>query len=305
MNEKIILQVDEEEAGDRLDAFIASRVESLSRQHVQSLIKESRVEVNGRRAKSSLRLKESDAVQIVLPEAAVLKVEAQEIPLNVVYEDSHLLVIDKTANMVVHPAPGHRNGTLVNALLHHVTDLSGINGTLRPGIVHRLDKDTSGLLVVAKSDAAHRGLAEQILEHSFNREYVTLVHGIIQEDLGLIDAPIGRSPSDRKKMAVVPGGKNAQSEYTVLKRFGQYSLVNVKLLTGRTHQIRVHMAYIKHPVVGDGVYGSGRNPFGLQRQFLHARLLGFVHPVTGEYMELVSELPPELQLIVQQLEQRV
>lgn len=305
MIEEICLQVEDEEAGERLDSYVAGQLESISRQHAQSLIKEQRITVNGLPAKASLRLKENDRVEIAVPELAPISVEPQDLPISIVYEDRDLLVVDKAADMVVHPAPGHWDGTLVNALLYHVRDLSGINGQLRPGIVHRLDKDTSGLLVVAKSDAAHRGLAEQIKDHSFSREYTALVHGVIQENLGLIDAPIGRSPADRKKMAVVPGGREARSEYSVVRRYRQYSLVNVRLLTGRTHQIRVHMAYIKHPVVGDSIYGSGRNPFGLRGQFLHARRLGFVHPVKGSNMEFLSDLPPDLQVIIDQLEKTV
>jgi 23S rRNA pseudouridine1911/1915/1917 synthase len=204
--------------------------------------------------------------------------------------------------MVVHPSPGHRDGTLVNALLYHIKDLSGINGDLRPGIVHRLDKDTSGVMVVAKNDAAHRSLAAQIKDHTINREYVALVHGVIKENLGTIDAPIGRSKLDRKKMAVVGNGRVAISNYQVLQRYRNYSLVKVKLLTGRTHQIRVHFAYIKHPVVGDPLYSSAKPHFNLDSQALHARLLGFVHPSSGMYMEFSSELPEYFQAIIRELE---
>jgi 23S rRNA pseudouridine1911/1915/1917 synthase len=204
--------------------------------------------------------------------------------------------------MVVHPSPGHQDGTLVNALLYHIKDLSGINGDLRPGIVHRLDKDTSGVMVVAKNDAAHRSLAAQIKDHTINREYVALVHGVIKENLGTIDAPIGRSKLDRKKMAVVGNGRVAISNYQVLQRYRNYSLVKVKLLTGRTHQIRVHFAYIKHPVVGDPLYSSAKPHFNLDSQALHARLLGFVHPSSGQYMEFSSELPEYFQAIIRELE---
>ena len=204
--------------------------------------------------------------------------------------------------MVVHPSPGHRDGTLVNALLYHIKDLSGINGDLRPGIVHRLDKDTSGVMVVAKNDAAHRSLAAQIKDHTINREYVALVHGVIKENLGTIDAPIGRSKLDRKKMAVVGNGRVAISNYQVLQRYRNYSLVKVKLLTGRTHQIRVHFAYIKHPVVGDPIYSSANPHFNLDSHSLHARLMGFVHPSSGMYMEFSSELPDYFQAIIRELE---
>ena len=204
--------------------------------------------------------------------------------------------------MVVHPAPGHQDGTMVNALLYHIKDLSGINGDLRPGIVHRLDKDTSGVMVAAKNDAAHRSLAAQIKDHTINREYVALVHGVIKENLGTIDAPIGRSKVDRKKMAVVGNGKPAISHYQVLQRYRNYSLVKVTLLTGRTHQIRVHFAYIKHSVVGDPLYSSAKSHFNLDSQALHAKLLGFIHPVSGQYMEFNSEMPEYFQAIIRQLD---
>ncbi len=302
MNEVIVINVEEHGHGERLDSFISDEIERLSRQYIQTLIKEGHVLVNGNNGRASLRLKEHDSIRVEVPEMQEILVEACDIPLDVVYEDSELLVINKPKGLVVHPAPGNWDQTLVNALLFHVKDLSGINGKLRPGIVHRLDKDTSGLIVVAKNDASHRGLAEQIKDHSFNREYIALVHGVIQENLGMIDAPIGRSKKDRKKMAVEPNGKQALSQYSVVKRYRNYSLVNIKLLTGRTHQIRVHFAYIKHPVLGDSTYGSGRNPFGLESQFLHARLLGFIHPLTGSYMEFSCDMPSELQAIINKLD---
>jgi 23S rRNA pseudouridine1911/1915/1917 synthase len=219
------------------------------------------------------------------------------------YQDEDLVIVDKPKGMVVHPAHGNWDQTMVNALLYHIHDLSGINGELRPGIVHRLDKDTSGVMVVAKNDQAHRNLAEQIREHTIKREYIALVHGVIKENLGTIDAPIGRSKLDRKKMAVIKDGRRAVSNYEVMKRFNNYTLVKVTLLTGRTHQIRVHFAYIKHPVVGDPLYGSAKKHFDLDSQALHACLLGFDHPRSGDYMEFSSDLPPYFRSILAQLEQ--
>jgi 23S rRNA pseudouridine1911/1915/1917 synthase len=277
-------------------------INSLSRTTVKNLIKEGRILVDGRACKSSYRPSEGQEILVEIPAPEQLETPAQNLPLHIIYQDGDLVVINKEKGMVVHPSPGHRDGTLVNALLYHIKDLSGINGDLRPGIVHRLDKDTSGVMVVAKNDAAHRSLAAQIKDHTINREYVALVHGVIKENLGTIDAPIGRSKLDRKKMAVVGNGRVAISNYQVLQRYRNYSLVKVKLLTGRTHQIRVHFAYIKHPVVGDPLYSSAKPHFNLDSQALHARLLGFVHPSSGMYMEFSSELPEYFQAIIRELE---
>lgn len=295
------LLVEEDMEGERLDSFVSEIMADLSRSLVQSLIKDGKVLVAGQTAKASYRVKAGDEVQVEIPQLQAIKLEAQNIDLPIIYQDEDLVVVDKPKGMVVHPAHGNWDGTMVNALLYHIKDLSGINGEIRPGIVHRLDKDTSGVMVAAKNDMAHRSLAEQIRLHSINREYIALVHGLIKENLGRIDAPIGRSKQDRKKMAVVKNGREAISDYEVLERFTNYTLVKVKLLTGRTHQIRVHFAYIKHSVVGDPLYGSNRKHFNLDSQALHAQLLGFVHPRSGEYMEFTSPIPEYMQNIITEL----
>lgn len=284
--------VEEELEGERLDAFLADMMAELSRTAIKELITSGQVWVDGQIRKPSYRLKEGEEVLIDLPEARPVSIEPQNLPLEIIYQDQDIAVVNKPKGMVVHPAHGNWDHTMVNALLYHIKDLSGINGQLRPGIVHRLDKDTSGVMVVAKHDQAHRSLAEQIKEHSMKREYQALVHGIIKENLGTIEAPIGRSRTDRKKMAVTKDGKPAISRYRVLERFHNYSLVQVSLLTGRTHQIRVHFSYIKHPVVGDPVYGPAKQHLELDSQALHACILGFRHPRTDEYMEFSSPLPP-------------
>jgi len=299
-----ILQVRDENEGERLDTFIAEEIESLSRNTVQNLLAEGKILVDGQKRKASYRLREGETISIDIPEPQQIALIPRDIPLNILYQDSDVAVIDKPKGLVVHPAHGNWDYTLVNALLYHIHDLSGINGELRPGIVHRLDKDTSGVMVVAKNDMAHRQLAEQSKEHSINREYVALVHGNIKEDSGKIEAPIGRSRSDRKKMAVVAEGRPALSQYKVLERFGDLTLVRVKLMTGRTHQIRVHFAYIKHPVAGDPLYGPGKPYPGLDAQALHAHLLGFIHPSRGEYVEFQSPLPEYFQKLLEKLRRR-
>jgi 23S rRNA pseudouridine1911/1915/1917 synthase len=291
----------EEMEGERLDIFVTENMEGVSRSLIQNLIKTGQVRVNGQAAKASYHLHAGDEVEVELPEPQAVEIEAQDIPLAIIYQDEDLVVVNKPRGLVVHPAHGNWDHTMVNALLFHIHDLSGINGELRPGIVHRLDKDTSGVMVVAKNDAAHRSLAEQIRVHSIKREYIALVHGVIKENLGTIDAPIGRSHLDRKKMAVVKGGRPAISHYEVLQRFRNYTLVKVSLETGRTHQIRVHFAYIKHSVVGDPLYGSAKKHFELDSQALHAHLLGFNHPRTGEYMEFTSPLPDYFQAVLDEL----
>lgn len=283
--------VEEDMEGERLDTVVSDQVESLSRSLVKSLVEEGKVLVDGQLRKPSYHVKEGERIEIEVPAAREIKLIPRDIPLDIIYQDQDLAVIDKPKGLVVHPAQGNWDYTLVNALLFHIKDLSGINGELRPGIVHRLDKDTSGLMVVAKNDNAHRGLAEQIKVHGIHREYTALVHGVIAESQGRIEAPIGRSKTDRKKMAVVADGREAVSIYQVLDRLGNYSLVRVQLQTGRTHQIRVHFAYIKHPVVGDPVYGPARRHLGLESQALHASRLGFEHPRSGEYLEFASPLP--------------
>ena len=289
---KIVITVPEEFDGTRADKFLAEAIDHLTRSALQKLISAGNVEIEGKAIAKSRVLKEGEDISVLIPDAVSLDVEAEDIPLDIYYEDDDLLVVYKPKGMVVHPAPGNHNGTLVNALLWHCKDsLSGINGVLRPGIVHRIDKDTSGLLLVAKNDFAHVHLAEQIKEHSLNRIYQTIVYGVNMPDEGDVDAPIGRSAKDRKKMAVIEGGRTAQTHYSVVKRYSGYTHVQCKLRTGRTHQIRVHMAYIGHPVAGDAVYGPKNVITQLGGQCLHAGTIGFIHPRTGEYMEFTAPLP--------------
>lgn len=286
------LSVSENDGGVRLDKFLADN-SSLSRSSASKLAEEEKVTVNGKTVSKSVKLKVGDKVYAELPEPEILDVCPENIPLDIVYEDSDLLVVNKPKGMVVHPAPGNYSGTLVNALMYHCGDsLSGINGVIRPGIVHRIDKDTSGLLIVAKNDAAHIGLASQIQEHSFKREYRAVVVGNFKEDSGTIDKPIGRSPSDRKKQAINGiNPRNAVTHYSVIERFSGFCFCAFRLETGRTHQIRVHAASLGHPIAGDTVYGDSKHTYGLNGQCLHAGLIGFVHPITGEYMEFSSDLP--------------
>ena len=289
---KIVITVPEEADGARADKFLADAIDYLTRSALQKLISVGNVEIGGKAIAKSRILKEGEDITVLIPDAVSLDVEAEDIPLNIYYEDDDLLVVYKPKGMVVHPAPGNHNGTLVNALLWHCKDsLSGINGVLRPGIVHRIDKDTSGLLLVAKNDFAHVHLAEQIKEHSLNRIYQTIVYGVNMPDEGDIDAPIGRSTKDRKKLAIVDGGRSAQTHYSVVKRYSGFNHVQCKLKTGRTHQIRVHMAYLGHPVAGDAVYGPKNVITQLNGQCLHAGTIGFIHPRTGEYMEFTAPLP--------------
>ena len=285
--------VDESVVGLRLDKAITVLCEDLSRNAVQQLIDDENILVNGVASNKKYSVKKNDVITVVMPELKVLSVDAENIPLDIVYEDEHLLVVNKPKGMVVHPAAGNYNGTLVNALLYHCGDsLSGINGVIRPGIVHRIDKDTSGLLIVAKNDTAHKGLAEQIKDHSFTREYKTVVVGTVKDNEGTIDAPIGRHPKDRKKQAVTDkNSRNAVSHFEVLERFNGFTFLKVRLETGRTHQIRVHMAYRGTPVAGDVVYGNPKKTYGLQGQCLHAATIGFIHPITKEYLEFTSDLP--------------
>ncbi len=292
-------------AGSRLDAFLAGQMEK-TRSSVQKLIEEGNVRVNGSPAGKNTRLREGDRVEAVEPPPEVLDVTPQNIPLDIVYEDGDLLVVNKPKGMVVHPAPGNPDGTLVNALLYHCGgSLSGINGVIRPGIVHRIDKDTSGLLIVAKNDRAHQSLAEQIAVHSFTRIYNAVVYGNLKTEEGTISAPLGRHPTDRKRMAVLSsGGREAVTHYRVLERFSGFTLVECRLETGRTHQIRVHMAHIGHPVAGDPVYGPKKCITELHGQCLHARVIGFVHPATGEYLEFDSGLPPYFQQFLSKLRSR-
>ncbi len=274
----------------RLDAFVAAETE-LSRTQAQKLIRDGAITLNGEPAKPNTATAPGDAIDICYPEPVAIDVQPEDIPLDVLYEDRDLLVVDKPQGMVVHPAPGHPNGTLVNALLYRIGDLSGIGGELRPGIVHRIDRMTSGLLVVAKNDAAHRRLSEQFRDHTAHRSYVALVDGNLKEDEGTIDAPIARHPADRKKMAIVPGGREAVTHWQAVERYGQYTLLRLELETGRTHQIRVHMASVQHPVTGDDVYGRSKRPFGLKGQALHGYRLTFQHPQSGEAMRFYAPPP--------------
>ncbi|MGL4731003.1 MAG: RluA family pseudouridine synthase [Clostridium sp.] len=299
--EIIDLTVDEENVGKRLDLFICEQLNDKSRSYAQGLIEEKQVTVNKNIKKSNYKVKLNDKIVIKVPEAKELEVEAENIPIDIVYEDSDIIVVNKDKDMVVHPAPGNYNGTLVNALLYHCNDLSGINGVARPGIVHRIDKDTSGILVIAKNDNSHNKLAEQFKDHSITRTYYALVEGVIKKDSGVIDAPIGRHPVQRIKMAVVRDGKRAVTHYKVVERFKGYTLVKCNLETGRTHQIRVHMCHIGHPLVGDEVYGFKKQKFKLQGQVLHAKDLGFIHPGTGAYVEFSSKLPQYFEKLLENL----
>lgn len=285
--------ITEDVVGLRLDKAITVLCSDLSRNSVQQLIDDENILVNGVVTNKKYSVKINDVVTVFLPEPKELSIDAENIPLDIVYEDEHLLVVNKPKGMVVHPAAGNYNGTLVNALLYHCGDsLSGINGVIRPGIVHRIDKDTSGLLIVAKNDTAHKGLAEQIKDHSFTREYKTVVVGNVKDNEGTIDAPIGRHPKDRKKQAVTDkNSRNAVTHFEVIERFNGFTYLKVRLETGRTHQIRVHMAYRGTPVAGDVVYGNPKKTYGLQGQCLHAATIGFVHPITNEYLEFTSDLP--------------
>lgn len=297
--------IEEENVGKRLDLFVSENEVDMSRSFVQGIIEKQQVKVNGQIKKSNYKLRVGDQVQVELAEPVELQVEAEDIPLDIIYEDSDVIVINKSQNMVVHPAPGNYTGTLVNGLLHHCKDLSGINGVIRPGIVHRIDKDTSGVLVVAKNDKSHNSLAMQLKDHSMKRTYYAIVEGIVKEEEGTVRTNIGRHPVERIKMAVVKDGKEAITNYKVLERFKSNTLVECRLETGRTHQIRVHMAHLHHPLIGDQVYGYKKQKFKLQGQALHAKNLGFIHPTTGEYMEFDSQLPKYFQDILDKLRKEV
>lgn len=298
-------QVSEENKGERIDVFLAREMKDLSRSNVQRLVEKGQVTVNDKVVKTNYKLKGSEQIVVNIPKPESLELMAEDIPLDVVYEDDDIIVINKARGMVVHPATGNYSGTLVNALLEHCNDLSGINGVARPGIVHRLDKDTSGVMIAAKTDRAHISLAEQIKEHTAHRRYLTLVHGNIKEEQGVIKGPIGRHPSDRKKMAVTfVNSKEAITKFRVLERFGAYTFVECRLLTGRTHQIRVHMAYIGHPVVGDPKYGPERGHFSIAGQALHSTELTIKHPVTEETMVFSAPLPEDMEQILTTLKKK-
>ncbi len=290
---QISLQADETYMDERLDKFLSAMLPDQSRSYLQKIIKDGNVLVNGEPKKSSYRLEDGDEVTADLPELKSPDIEPENIPLDILYEDDSILMVNKPKGMVVHPSAGHYTGTLVNAVLWHCQgQLSGINGVSRPGIVHRIDKDTTGVLVVCKNDAAHNAVAAQLKEHSITRKYRAIVHGVLKEDEGTVDAPIGRHPTERKKMASgVKNGKRAVTHYRVLERFPGYTYVECQLETGRTHQIRVHMASIHHPLLGDTVYGPAKDSHHLEGQTLHAMVLGLIHPVTGEYLEVEAPLP--------------
>ncbi len=291
--DRFCFEITEREDGERIDKCLAVLVDSLSRSYIQKLIKENNVRVNGVPVRVSYRVKQEDRLEFELPEAVEPDIEPENIPLDILYEDQDVIVVNKPKGMVVHPAAGHYSGTLVNALLYHCgSELSGINGCMRPGIVHRIDMDTTGSVIVCKNDRAHGCIAEQLKEHSLTRRYVAICHGVLKEDEGTVSLPIGRHPTDRKKMAVNErNGKAAVTHYRVLKRFREYTYVECVLETGRTHQIRVHMAHIGHPLLGDSVYSDRKSPYKLQGQTLHAKILGFRHPSTGEYIETEAPLP--------------
>lgn len=290
---EVLIEVPENFEGERIDKFLSVLLEDSSRNAIQKLIENGKVLVNGAIVNKKYKVSTDDEITMLPSELKPLDAEPEDIPLDIVYEDEHLLVVNKPRGMVVHPAPGNYSGTLVNALLYHCKDsLSGINGILRPGIVHRIDKDTSGLLIVAKTDKAHLGLAEQIKEHSFTREYNAVIVGHLKEQEGTINAPIGRNPKDRKKMCVTTtNSKNAVTHYNTIEDYEGYSHISLKLETGRTHQIRVHMAHLGHAVAGDYVYGNDKKSAYLNGQCLHAIKIGFVHPITQEYLEFTSDLP--------------
>ncbi|MBQ8233079.1 MAG: RluA family pseudouridine synthase [Lachnospiraceae bacterium] len=299
--EEFRFQITEELEDERIDKCISMLIDSLSRSFIQKLIKDGKVQVNGITVKGSYRVKTDDDVLFCLPESVEPDIEPENIPLDILYEDKDVIVVNKPKGMVVHPAAGHYSGTLVNALMHHCgNELSGINGVMRPGIVHRIDMDTTGSVIVCKNDKAHNCIAEQLKEHSITRCYHAICHGVMKEEEGTVNKPIGRHPIDRKKMAVnEKNGKTAVTHYKVLKRFTDYTYIECRLETGRTHQIRVRMASIGHPLLGDEVYSNRKSPFHLTGQTLHAKVLGFQHPETGEYVELDAPLPQYFQHLLE------
>ena len=299
--ETLILNVDEAADGVRIDKFLSDTLTEYSRSFIQKIIKDELVLANDKHVKSNYKVAAGDVLNITVPECKTPEIEPENIPLDIIYEDDDIIVVNKPKGMVVHPAAGHYSGTLVNAVLYHCRgNLSGINGVLRPGIVHRIDKDTTGSVIVCKNDAAHQALAVQFADHTITRRYRAIVHGVLTDDEGIIDAPIGRDNADRKKMAVNQvNGKRAVTHYTVLERFERFTYIECRLETGRTHQIRVHMASIGHPLLGDSVYGPKKCPFPkLEGQTLHAMILGFVHPRTGEYIETSAPLPEYFQRLL-------
>ena len=298
-----IINLTARNSGERIDRFLSKDLENLSRSYLQKLLKDGDIRVNGKPVKANYKVTEGDEIQVCIPEPENPDILPEDIPLDILYEDDDILVVNKPKGMVVHPAPGHYSHTLVNAVMYHCKGrLSGINGVLRPGIVHRIDMDTTGSLLICKNDHAHQILAEELKEHSITRRYHAIVHGNIKEDTGTVNAPIGRHPVDRKKMSTkAPNGRHAVTHYKVLERFGDYTYIECELETGRTHQIRVHMSSIGHPILGDPVYGPAKCPYKLQGQTLHAKILGITHPATGEYMEFDAPLPGYFSDLLQRL----
>ena len=300
MSEKLELQV--EESGQRLDKYLGERLKTYTRSFLQKQIEEGNILVNDLIQPTRYKVKQGDCISVNIPEPKDVDIVAENIPIEILYEDDDIIIVNKTQDMVVHPAPGNYTGTLVNALLYHCKDgLSGINGEIRPGIVHRIDKDTSGILMIAKNDKTHLALSELLKEHHITRKYHAVVYGTFKEKEGIIEKPIGRSPKDRKKMAIVNNGRYAKTHYKVLEEFGKFSYVELTLFTGRTHQIRVHLASIGHPILGDLIYGPQKSIWGLTKQTLHAKVLGFEHPTTLQYVEFNSELPEYFRTILDKL----
>lgn len=301
MEEILILNV-EDEKGMRIDKYLASKLVDYTRSFIQKQIENNNVTVNGKVVSSKYGVKSGDCIELVIPKPVEVDILPEDIPLDIFYEDQDLIIVNKPQDMVVHPAPGNYTGTLVNALLYHCKEgLSGINGEIRPGIVHRIDKDTSGLLMIAKNDKTHLGLSQLLKEHHISRKYHAIVYGTFKEEEGIVELPIARSPKDRKQMAIVQGGRYAKTAYKVLATYKNFSHVELTLFTGRTHQIRVHMKHIGHPLLGDPVYGPSKSQFALTKQTLHAKVLGFTHPITGEEMYFESELPDYFTAIIDKL----
>jgi len=302
--EDFTYKISEQQKGERIDKALATLEADWSRSQIQIWLKDGAVLVNGEPAKSNYKVKANDVINVTVPDVEILDIQAEDLNLEIVYEDEDVLVVNKPRGMVVHPAPGHTSGTLVNGLMHQVKDLSGINGVMRPGIVHRIDKDTSGLLMVAKNDKAHESLVDQLVKKTVTRKYTALVHGHIPHDKGTVDAPIGRDARDRQSMAVIDKGKHAVTHFRVMERFGNFTLVECRLETGRTHQIRVHMKYIGFPLAGDPKYGP-KKTIEFDGQALHAGVLGFIHPRTEEYLEFEAPLPVEFQALLEELKTAV
>ncbi len=299
------ITVNSEKQGKRIDAFVSENIEDMSRTMAQKLIDDGKILVNSKRVKSSYKVETNDIVEVEIPKPTETTIKAQDIPVPIIYEDDDIIVVNKPKGMVVHPANGNPDGTLVNAILSMCKgSLSGIGGEVRPGIVHRLDKDTSGLIIIAKNDKAHINMSKQIQDRLVTKKYIALVRGVLPEDEATIDMPISRSLKDRKKMDVNKNGKNAITHFKVLKRYNKYTLIEVKIDTGRTHQIRVHMSHIGYPIIGDGVYSNGKNEFGVEGQMLHAKSLDFKHPITGEQIHLEAPLPEYFQKVLDILDNR-